>query len=225
MAELLTLRLSELRLPDEPEAWKRLGFVVSGDTFDAGGLVVRLDPTDDTPAWTFTRVDDESGSAGTVELDVDGIPTLIESRAAPNRAGESTDPHPNGIVGVDHVVLTTPDGARTAAALAALGLELRRRRPTTMGGIEMEQWFYRPGTIVEVASPAAPHGDGPARIWGVTLVASDLPATVRHLGPLLSTPRAAVQQGRQIASVRREAGLRTRVAVMDAHRPRSSHVP
>lgn len=224
MAVQLTLCLSGLRIPDEPEAWKRLGFVVSGDIFEVGGLTLRLDPTEDTPAWSFSLTGGGQAPSET-ELEVDGIPTRVDAIARPDPSARPGSPHPNGIVGVDHVVVTTPDGPRTAEALASFGLELRRRRPTSMGGVEMEQWFYRPGTIVEVVAPAEPAGEGPARVWGITFVSDDLDTTARRLGPLLSAPRPAVQQGRQIASVRRDAGLRTRVAVMDSHLPRGRPAP
>lgn len=220
MAEQLTLRLSELQLPDEPEAWQRLGFVVDGDVVEVGGLSLHLDPAGPTPGWTFTRTGSAGRQPSPVDQSTDGIPTTVVDSPSDVPGHVGPVQHPNGIVGVDHVVVTTPDGPRTAEALAVLGLELRRRRPTTMAGVEMEQWFYRPGTIVEVVAPAEPAGEGPAAIWGVTFVAADLDTTVASLGPLVSPPRPAVQPGRRIASMRRQTGLGTRVAVMDAHVPR-----
>jgi hypothetical protein len=49
-----------------------------------------------------------------------------------------------------------------------------------------------------------------AGLWGVVVVVPDLDA----LGPLVGEPRDAVQPGRRIATVRREAGLQTALAFM-----------
>jgi hypothetical protein len=52
----------------------------------------------------------------------------------------------------------------------------------------------------------------------VVFVVDDLDATVAWLGPdVVSTPRDAVQSGRRIASIRREAGLGLPVALMTPH--------
>ena len=56
--------------------------------------------------------------------------------------------------------------------------------------------------------------DGPARLWGISFLVADLDVTAAHLGDLLGTPRDAVQPGRRIATLRREAGIGTAVAFM-----------
>ena len=63
-------------------------------------------------------------------------------------------------------------------------------------------------------------GDGPA-MWGVTVSVADLDACARELGPLLGTPRDAVQSGRRIATVRPEAGLPIALAFMTPRPQRS----
>ena len=116
------------------------------------------------------------------------------------------------MIGVDHVVVATPDFDRTTRALTAAGLELRRVRTA---GERAQQGFYVIGdALAEVVGPVVPDGDGPAAFWGVTLVSADLDATCAALGELISAPRDAVQPGRRIATVREAAGLRTAVAVM-----------
>ena len=55
---------------------------------------------------------------------------------------------------------------------------------------------------------------GPARFWGVTMIASDLDALAAHLGPKLRPIKDAVQPGRRIATLDRAAGLKTNVAFM-----------
>ena len=58
--------------------------------------------------------------------------------------------------------------------------------------------------IVEVAQTG-----GPARFWGVTVTVPDVDALA---GPLLGSPRPAVQPGRRIVTVARAAGLSVALA-------------
>jgi hypothetical protein len=51
-------------------------------------------------------------------------------------------------------------------------------------------------------------------LWGLVVVVADLDACARDLGPLLGDARPAVQPGRRIATVRREAGLPVALALM-----------
>jgi catechol 2,3-dioxygenase-like lactoylglutathione lyase family enzyme len=114
-------------------------------------------------------------------------------------------------VGVDHVVAFTPDLARTMAALREAGLDFRRLReePTPAGA--PRQAFFRIGEpILEVVQ--APAGSriasdpaGPARLWGISFAVADLDETVARLGDLVGEPLPAVQPGRRIATLRREA--------------------
>jgi hypothetical protein len=137
---------------------------------------------------------------------IDGL--AVHASDAPGDAGS----HPLGAVAVDHVVARTPDFARTIGALQDAGLDLRRTRNA---GPQAQQGFFNLGTaILEVVGPHEADGDGPASFWGLVLVVSDLDAAVRQLGDLAGSPRDAVQPGRRIATVRREAGLGTAVALM-----------
>ena len=100
------------------------------------------------------------------------------------------------------------------------GFHLRRRREGTTPGGSARQAFFRAGEpILEVVE--APEGtsvardrDGPARLWGLAFVVDDMDHTVRALGDLLGRPRDAVQPGRQIATLRAEAGLGPAIAFM-----------
>ena len=56
----------------------------------------------------------------------------------------------------------------------------------------------------------------PARFWGLALLVEDLARTVQRLGEHAGEVRAAVQPGRQIATLRRSAGLAIPVALMSA---------
>ena len=145
---------------------------------------------------------------GLADGSIDGLQT--EASEAPARSGGAQ--HPLGVTGVDHVVAATPDLERTLGALQEAGLELRRVREA---GPSARQGFFVVGdALLEVVGPKEPDGDGPASFWGLVLVVDDIDAAAERLGPLLGTPRDAVQEGRRIATVRREAGLGTAVALM-----------
>jgi hypothetical protein len=70
--------------------------------------------------------------------------------------------------------------------------------------------FHRLGPLVlEVVGG----GERPS-LWGFVVVVADLDACARELGPLLGDVRAAVQPGRRIATVRKEAGVTVALALM-----------
>jgi hypothetical protein len=196
------LLLAELHLGGPIDPWLELGFsgaasVQIGAVFlrfsggEGGGLV----------GWRL------EGPAGPAE--VDGVPTAWAD-------GDNLTlgrRHPNGATHIDHVVLATPDLARTEAALAALGLERRRRREAG----DLLQAFYRLEPVVlEVVARAGEAGDGPASLWGFTVVVEDLDALAARLGDRLGRVKEADQPGRRIATVRREAGLGVPLAFMSA---------
>ena len=114
-------------------------------------------------------------------------------------------------MGIDHVVVTTPDFDRTAAALSEAGMALRRVRDAGT----FRQGFRRlgPAILELVEVPAAP--SGPARFWGLVVIVEDLAALAARLGPRLGEVRPAVQPGRHIATLAQSAGLGPNVAFMD----------
>lgn len=198
--------LTTLDIAADPDAWRALGVPLD----DAGRAVVGEIAVDVRAAgkgepegvrgWGWAGLDPGA--------DLDGL-----------RHHAADPPGPHGAAGplaaVDHVVVATGDLDRTVTALDAAGLDRRRIRDA--GAVR--QAFYVVGpALVEVAGPAEPTGD-PARLWGVTFVAADLDAAAAALGPLLGDVRDAVQPGRRIATVRREAGLGLAVALMTARRP------
>jgi hypothetical protein len=199
----------ELMIASDPAAWAALGFELTDGGFRAGSVDVRLRP---------------GGSAGLVEwtlsgarsADLDGLPT----RLAPPRTPTPATAHPNGALSIDHVVVTTPSPERTLGALAAAGLDLRRERRVDTPDGAVRQAFYRLGEVIleVVAPPQAP--EGPARFWGLVFVVSDLDACAALLGDRIGAPRAAVQPGRRIATVREGAGLGVPVALMTPAPPR-----
>lgn len=117
------------------------------------------------------------------------------------------------IVGVDHVVVNTPDLHRTSNALAfATGAPLKRVRDAGNG---MQQGFHRlGGLIVEIVSTPTTNV-GPASFWGLVFVVDDLDYAISQVGPdLVSSPKPAVQADRRIATVRANAQLGIPCALM-----------
>jgi len=129
--------------------------------------------------------------------------------------------HPNGVIRIDHVVAISPAFERSVAALEASGLDLRRvREEPTPAGAPRQAFFRLGAEILEmVAEPdeIAERAGGPDRpviFWGLALLTSDLDATAAAFAPHCGEPRAAVQPGRRIATIKRSAGLCTPVALM-----------
>ncbi|MFL5845236.1 MAG: VOC family protein [Solirubrobacteraceae bacterium] len=168
--------LAGLRIADEPAVWEALGFTVTDGVAVVGGVAIEL----------AGRGAGE-GILGWTLADVPHADVVA---------------HPNGVDAVDHVVAVTGDLDAAMAGYAEAGLQPRRVREAGGG---LRQVFYVLGTaLLELAGPA--EGEGEPRLWGVTFVARDLDALTERLGPLLGEPRDAVQPGRRIATLRREAG-------------------
>jgi hypothetical protein len=182
-------------------AWTLAGVAVPGS--DGGGTAP---PAGHGALLTGAR--SRTGARG----DLDGLATqVVDAGAAPaGTAGERTPQHPNGCVAIDHVVVRTPDLDRTTAALEVAGVQPRRTREAGTGpdGVAHLQRFFRLGEVIlELVGPAEPSGDGPARFWGLAYTVADLDTTAAYLAGLVTEPRTAVQPGRRIAALRREAGL------------------
>ncbi len=153
---------------------------------------------------------DEHGLAlrGVAGARVDGL--RIVASGAPLRPPAPAQP--NGVIGIDHVVVATPAFERTSRALADAGLERRRVRET---GSVIQGFYVIGDALLEVAGPPGADRGGPASLWGVTFTCADLEATCAMLGPeRVGSARDAVQPGRRIATVRGEVGLGLAVALM-----------
>ncbi|MGZ4183127.1 MAG: VOC family protein [Solirubrobacteraceae bacterium] len=199
--------LLALEIADPPEQWEALGFSVSSDQMiELGGVQLRLGADGEgIVAWTLRGIDETSA--------IDGLPTRVIDQSVGGdgerrQHGPRDHAHPNGAVAVDHVVILTPDFDRTADAVAAAGMPLRRLAERHGA----RQGFRRLGpAIMEIVQ--AP--DGPTRFWGLVVIVSDLDALAERLGDLLREIRPAVQPGRRIAPLRSKAGLGPAVAFMD----------
>jgi catechol 2,3-dioxygenase-like lactoylglutathione lyase family enzyme len=189
--------IDKLEIADNPAAWRATGFEVADRLCRVGRMLLLL-----------------SGPGprrGIVGWELGDGP-----------AGDVAEPHPNGTVRVDHVVMLSPDLDRTVEELESQGFDLRRRREGPTPGGSTHQAFFRAGEpILEVVQ--APEGtsvardpNGPARLWGLAFGVADMERTAEALGDLLGRPREAVQPGRTIATLRPEAGLGPAIAFMTA---------
>jgi hypothetical protein len=193
--------LGELRVGDSPDAWRSIGFGVGEDGCCCVGSVrIRLGGVGTgITGWTLRDVP--------IDLtEVDGVPTG-HSEAPPGESGT----HPNGATRIDHVVFMTPDTARTAAALVALGLDVRRERDAGA----FQQVFFRLGEVIlELVGPQEA-GPGPASLWGLTFAVDDLDATAAFLGDRVGRVKEAVQPGRRITTLRgKKIGISPAIAFM-----------
>jgi hypothetical protein len=202
--------LAGLRIAGESGRWTALGFAVDGTSLDLGSVRITLGGAGrGITGWTLR--DARAGA------DIDGLPTATTGAADATDAPavDDTDAphlaHPNGAVSIDHVVVTTPDFDRTAAALAAAGLPLRRIRDLGSS----RQGFRRLGPAILELVEAKDAPSGPARFWGLVVVVTDLPGLGDRLAPHLGEVRPAVQPGRHIATLSDAAGLGPKVAFMD----------
>lgn len=179
------MRLVGLRVGDDPGVWRALGFAVEDGTVTVGGVAIEL-------------TGDGGGVTGWSVAGLDSA-VLPAAEAVPPTTAE----HPNGVVAVDHVVAFTGDIDATMGALAADGLRARRVREVHGG--QLRQAFYVLETaLLELAGPV--EGETDPRFWGLTLAVGDLDALAERLGDRLGAIGPAVQPGRRIATLRREAG-------------------
>lgn len=199
--------VDELTIADPPELWAELGFRVEDDACDIGTVRVRLDSRAGKRVCSWSL-------RGVATDELDGLATLLSS----SDERKAAEPHPNGVVAIDHVVAFSPDLDRTVAKLQAAGLDLRRLReePTPAGA--PRQAFFRLGDVILecVQLPDSPGLDRSrnARLWGLALRTADMDATAEYLGDRVGEPRPAVQAGRMIATLQRDAGSTVPLAFM-----------
>ena len=201
--------LAELAIADAPEAWASLGFDIDeDDNLDLGGVRLRLGAKGGRGivSWSLRRVN-AMGS-------IDGLATPVPRMLRP----PPFITHPNGATGLDHVVITTPDFGRTAAALQRAGVELKRTQEIGRG----RQGFRRLGpAILEVVQlpedgagaeaagvvartqPTANTGAASdSSFWGLVVVVISLEDLAERLGERLSEIQPAVQPGRRIVALK-----------------------
>jgi hypothetical protein len=197
---IVGVRIERIAIGTDPAAWVSAGFAVEGEGARVGGVQLDFAAGQGILGWT-------PDSAGGEEID--GLPA-----APPAEAVGGETPHPNGVTHIDHLVVLTPDLDRTTEAFETLGVERRRVRELETDDGPLRQGFFRLGEVIleVVAHPKVE--PGPARFWGITFEVADLDACAELLGERLGSIRDAVQPGRRIATVGREAGLGLPVALI-----------
>lgn len=206
----MAVTIDEILVGDPPEAWEAAGFRVDGDGICRIGTVrVRLLGRDGGKrilGWSLRG----APAARLADGRLDGLPTTA-STADPSEPAT----HPNGATHIDHVVLLSPDLARTTAALAALGIEQRGERETDSYGAPMRQIFFRLGEVILELVGGTEPGEGDPGFFGLAITVTDLDATATLLGDHLGAAKDAVQDGRRIATLRhRDLGMSVATALM-----------
>lgn len=201
-AHVAPARLVSVIVGGTAAPWTALGFAADGATIPFWNGAIECAGGDD--GVVGLRVVGGACAAGEA-IDMDGV--TVWGAEHPVAARD----HPNRSVELDHLVIRTPSLDRTSAAVErVLGLPLRRIREAG----PVRQAFHRfpeRGCIVElVEQPDLPG----AALWGLVVNCDDLRAFVAAASPHVGEPKDAVQIGRRIATLRREAGLPCAVAVM-----------
>jgi hypothetical protein len=200
-------RVVEFLVECEIEPWQQLGLVVIDGVAQVGGVRLRFVPgTAGLVGWGLADLPAPTSLRG-AEFTVDGLRTYH----AEVPAGPAPE-HPLGIAGFDHVVVMTSSLERTCGAIeAATGAALKRIREA--GSIR--QGFQRMGEVIVEVVESPQVTDVAAAFWGFVWNLHDLHGTCARLGSdLVSTPKAAVQPGRFISTVRPAAGTRLPLAFM-----------
>ncbi len=209
--------LRRLLIGDDGQSWADAGFTVENNETTIGTIALRFlgaaagdahgKPKGGVIGWELTDIDDGS---------IDGIMSI----ATDDQPAEPVD-HPNGVTRMDHVVIMTPDLERTTSALRGFGFSPKRTREVPGADPPRRQMFIWAGeTILEVVGPTESTGNAPAGVWGLALTTSNMDRAVAALGPNLSTPKPAVQPGRQIATIdTRTLGISPALALMTPHIP------
>ncbi len=203
--------IDELTIAGSPSPWSAAGFEVEDGGIGVGTVVLRFEPSAPKAGILGCSIRHLRAE------DLDGLP--VRRADAPERPRRA-EPHPNGVVSLDHLVAFTPSLERTVPALERAGLELRRlREEPTPGGAPRQAFFRLAEVILEVierppGSREERDGGAPARFWGLAFCVEDLDESSRTLGDRLGQARDAVQPGRRIATLKRDAGLGVAVALM-----------
>ena len=203
--------IDEILVGDPPEAWEAAGYAVDDDgSCRIGHVRVRLVGRDGGKrilGWSLRGAPAARLADGTL----DGIPTTAADAAPVEPAT-----HPNGSQYIDHVVLLTPNLARTIDALAAIGLTPRGERDSDTYGAPMRQVFFRMGEVIlELIGQIDSAGEGSPGFFGIAVTVDDLDALAEQLGEHLGNAKDAVQEGRRIATLRhRELGMSVATAFM-----------
>lgn len=196
--------VGELVVASAVEPWQRLGLHVEGGLARVGGIVLRfVEPAGATGVVGWGLV----GAPDTSVTDIDGLATH-HLDVAPDVAARDE----LGLLGFDHQVVMTSSLERTCGAIErATDAPLKRVRE--IGPVR--QGFHRLGELIIEVVESPQVTAIAASFWGFVWNVADLSALCERLGPdVISAPKAAVQPGRFIATVRADVGLGLPAALM-----------
>lgn len=233
-------RIAEIVLGGERAPWERLGLGFVSGVARVGAVGIRVVPflspgiqtigllgdAEDAPDRHHDHDGECDHNHGSRPSFIDGAPVHVVTSPEGEAFAPAVSERVLDARVIDHVVLMTPDLERTCgAASAATGAPLKRIREA--GAVR--QGFFRLGEVVleVVQSPQVPAG--PAAWWGLVITVGDGPddlaSVCERLGPeVIGVPRAAVQPGRFIATVRAEVGLGVPLALMSPDLRRTTTV-
>ncbi len=201
--------VGEFRIAGSPEPWRRLGLNVTADAARIGGVTMRFVPAlgDEQGIVGWGLVGWGLAGSPSDAVDIDGLATTHVEPPV----GEATD-HELHIVGFDHVVVMTSSLERTCGAIeSATGEPLKRVREA--GAVR--QGFHRLGEVIVEVVESSQVTSNVASFWGLVWNVEDLHEVCDRLGPdIVGLPKAAVQSGRFIATVRSNLGLGLPLALM-----------
>jgi hypothetical protein len=198
----VSARVGEFLIRGAVQPWQRLGLTIVDGLAQVGTVRLRFEPGDPgLVGWGLV-------DSATLATDIDGLPT--------NHVAACDGAAPVGeldIVGFDHVVVNTSSLERTCGAIeAATGAPLKRVREAGPG---VRQGFHRLGEVIVEVVEFARVTSPVASFWGFVWNVADLHEVCERLGPeVISLPKAAVQPGRFIATVRGSVGLGLPLALM-----------
>lgn len=204
--------IAELSIAAPVESWQKLGLVVADSTARVGSVLLRFESPapghEGVVGWCLA-------GAPTSLTDIDGLATThVVQSTQPSNGPPAGSPLGNllGIIGFDHIVVLTSSLERTCGAIEeATGEPLKRVRG--IGAIR--QGFHRLGEMIVEVVESPQVTSEKASFWGFTWNVVDLHGVCEHLGPgMVGLPRAAVQPGRLIATVRSDLGLGLPLALM-----------
>lgn len=206
--QLLEINLSEDALP-----WERIGFDILTQNSTQSTHVGRT-------KLCFKKIDTIEGISS---VHVEGVKQSVDSltfNPTTTSAGEIEAPfHPNRIVRIDHLVVTTPNPDKTTKALIEAGITLSGVRTFGNSPNQTRQSFFWLGDVIlELVGPHEVAKDGDPLFWGLALVSSDINETVNYLGDLCTPLKDAIQPGRQITTVKtRDLSIGVSIAIMSPH--------
>ncbi|MDG1844838.1 MAG: hypothetical protein P8J01_00425 [Acidimicrobiales bacterium] len=211
-------QLLQLTICGEAAAWKSVGFNVidigNGNSIcSVGGVKIYFE--NDTLNKGIWRIGTKRISGVIDSLKFDDL--SVERSFSDNHSVLSD--HPNGITGIDHLVVTTPNCNRTTKAFEETGMAVRKVRTFGKIGSETRQTFFWLGNVIlELVGSNTKEDEGPPSIWGIAFVSKNIEETVNFLGDTCTPLKPAIQPGRRITTIKtQEFDIYNALAVMSPH--------